>query len=73
MPLNKIDCFCEIMEENSFRFASCDNLCDYHSLISRRRRETNPRLMGGKCLLFLMRLSMYVKHLLLYFNLSMII
>ena len=47
MPLNKIDCFCEIMEENSFRFASCDNLCDYHSLISRRRREKNPRLMGG--------------------------
>ena len=29
VPLNRLDCFREILEESAFRLTSCDNLHDY--------------------------------------------
>ena len=72
VPLNKLDCFHEILEESAFRFTSCDNLRDYILFVQQQEQKSvKDQINGRQFLLFLMGLPMCVKPLLLFFGLLM--
>ena len=62
VPLDKIECFREALEETSFRLSSCSNLRQLIPFVHQQEKDSITRLMGSKSLLFFMVLPTFVKH-----------
>ena len=48
VPLNRLDCFREILEERAFRLTSCDNLRDYIPFVQQQEQKSVKDQINGR-------------------------
>ena len=48
VPLNRLDCFHEILEESVFRLTGCDNLCDYIPFVQQQEQKSVNDQINGR-------------------------
>ena len=50
VPLSKIDCFCQLLEEDAFSLASCQHLRELIPLIHKDEQDKIKEEICGKCI-----------------------
>ena len=48
VPLNRLDCFREILEESAFRLTGCDNLHDYIPFVQQQEKKSVKDQINGR-------------------------